>query len=130
MFPKPALARSLAVLSAVFNICMHPQIYVVPMVVWKTHFALIVSLGNQTSLPGSRNRLASIRRHHCIAGLVSPLVSTGETAERSSGPTVNSQDFTEMIWSGTGREPRQWGHRAQLWGSNHTGPVDHRGLGG
>lgn len=64
LFPKAALARSLAVLSAVSNISLHPQIYAVPMVVWKTHLALIVSLGNQPLLLGSRNRLASIRRHH------------------------------------------------------------------
>lgn len=84
---------------------MHPQIYVV---VWKTHLASCCHhhLEHQTLLLGSRNGLSSIRRHHCIAGLLSPSGSTGDTSGRSSGPTVNSRDFTEMTWSGTGREPR------------------------
>ena len=68
--PKPALARSLAGLSAGFNICMHPQIYAVPMVVWEMHLALIVSLGNQTLLLGSRNRLASIRAKEAGCGKI------------------------------------------------------------
>lgn len=93
------------------------------------HVAVIISLGHQTLLLGSRSRLASIRRHDCIVGLVSPSESTGETSGRSSGPTVNSQDFRDDMvrhrqgapaWgsqgTAVGKQPHWTGGSQGTWG--------------